>query len=644
METTSQVKEIEISLSENHLRRVAQCDPSIALIELVWNALDAAATRIDVMIKENELGGVAEVHVKDNGTGIESSAIESAFGSLGHSLKAKQPINNRGHRVHGSLGEGRFKAYSLGNQVKWITKNSTGTVTEINGSREAIRRFKIQPTEDKNRPTGTHFIAINGYGAEMKLPSADKLVDRLSIVFAPKLLAENDIKIFINSSALNPELRIDAQETVDLETFSGTKVKTVVWKPSKSKIHEIVWCDESFNARENEEVDASASCDYSVFVASPEVSRAIEENTFELREATILGQIKEKSIEVAQKFIRKNTKEKISRTVHELKDNGVYPYEGIPKGDLETLERNVFNVCATKVIESIPGIASGTKDRQRLTLHLLRTALETSPSSVQHVFEKILKLPKEDIDELSEILNRVSISGLIKLGKLVVDRRDFLSGLEHILFDRESKKSLLERTQLHKILETETWIFGEEFSLGCSDETLNSVLTHHHNRLGHSEEAVELGGGKNKQLYKIPDLVLSRQYKFGVSDQYKHLIVELKRPSVKIGFDEKMQIEKYASAVSGDPRFDKTKTRWVFVAVSTDVKEDISALFQSSDGRVDPGKNPNVEIYIKPWSSIIQAAKGRMDYLWQRTEAQSSKGDGLSYLKDKYPEILEPLS
>lgn len=639
----NQISEIEVSLSENHLKRVSQCDPTHALVELIWNGLDAGATKVDVIIDENPMGGINEIKIKDNGSGISAEILNSAFGSLGDSHKTKQNVNSRGHRVHGSLGEGRFKAYSLGNKVQWTTKSEAGRVTEILGNVTNIRKFSVASKKDDKHPIGTHFTAINGYGAELKLPSAEKLAERLSVVFAPKLLSESDIKVSIGSHVLNPESRISAQLTQEIKGFKETQVKIVVWKPSKSKTQELVWCDDGFNSRGIDSLDVFSNVDCSVFIASPEVARAVQGNTFELRDVSDLAKIREIALEIAHAFVNKTTKEKIAKTVNELQERGVYPYEGKPKSELDSLERNVFNVCATKVIESIPAIATGSKDRQKLTLHLLRTAIESSPSSVQHVFEKILNLPKEHIEELSGILSRVSIMGLIKLGKIVVDRRDFLTGLEHILFEKESRKRLLERTQLHKILEPEAWIFGEEYSLGCSDKTLDDVLAHHRALLKHGSDDAPATLSPGEKLSKIPDLVLSRQYKFGAADQYKHLVVELKRPSVKIGFDEKTQIEKYASAVSSDPRFDKTKTRWIFVAVSSEVKEEVTGLIQSSDGRIDPGKNPNIEIYVKPWSTIIQAAKGRMDYLWQRTEAQSSTGDGVNYLKEKYPDIMSNL-
>ena len=71
---------------------------------------------------------------------------------------------------------------------------------------------------------------------------------------------------------------------------------------------------------------------------------------------------------------------------------------------------------------------------------------------------------------------------------MVADRLNFLVGLEELLFDPENKKSLLERDQLHKILETESWVFGEHYHLTGSEQGLQKVLEKHISHLGNRED------------------------------------------------------------------------------------------------------------------------------------------------------------
>ena len=58
----------EIQVQDDHLSRIAQTrKPISALSELIWKAVDADATRIDVTLINNDLDGLAAIEVADNG-------------------------------------------------------------------------------------------------------------------------------------------------------------------------------------------------------------------------------------------------------------------------------------------------------------------------------------------------------------------------------------------------------------------------------------------------------------------------------------------------------------------------------------------------------------------------------------------------
>jgi hypothetical protein len=67
--------------------------------------------------------------------------------------------------------------------------------------------------------------------------------------------------------------------------------------------------------------------------------------------------------------------------------------------------------------------------------------------------------------------------------------------------------------------------------------------------------------------------------------KFEHLIVELKRPSVKLGSDEVLQIEKYALQIAEDIRFDKGKTKWIFKLIGNDYDSYVR-------GRINQAKSP----------------------------------------------------
>ena len=108
-----------------------------------------------------------------------------------------------------------------------------------------------------------------------------------------------------------------------------------------------------------------------------------------------------------------------------------------------------------------------------------------------------------------------------------------MQGLNIILFDYEMKNRLKERSQLHKILEQNTWIFGEEYNLWASDRELTTVLKAHRDHLDPDlviDEPVKIINKKRG----IVDLMLSRAQRRHRHNDIEHLVVELKAPKVNV--------------------------------------------------------------------------------------------------------------
>jgi hypothetical protein len=89
------------------------------------------------------------------------------------------------------------------------------------------------------------------------------------------------------------------------------------------------------------------------------------------------------------------------------------------------------------------------------------------------------------------MLNRTSLSNLIKASTHVANRLDCLASLRLMVFESEVSKKVRERRELHKILERETWVFGEEYALLVSDQSLDAVLARHRHVLGRKRKAVK---------------------------------------------------------------------------------------------------------------------------------------------------------
>ena len=99
-------------------------DEIVAVMELVKNAYDADATRVDVTFTNVMGEGQGEILIEDDGHGMDMATLIGCWMQPGGSTK--QGDNNRvsrgGRRLLGEKGIGRFAADKLGNALELVTR------------------------------------------------------------------------------------------------------------------------------------------------------------------------------------------------------------------------------------------------------------------------------------------------------------------------------------------------------------------------------------------------------------------------------------------------------------------------------------------------------------------------------------------
>jgi hypothetical protein len=272
-------------------------------------------------------------------------------------------------------------------------------------------------------------------------------------------------------------------------------------------------------------------------------------------------------------YFRTKEVEAARSKIEQWKAEEIYPYRAEPQTTVEKAERQVFDIVALNVNKHLQDFGEQSKRTKAFQLRMLRQAVERGPDELQHILSEVLDLPENTQKELSRLLEDADLANVISASKLVADRLKFVYGLETLLFDPESKKLLKERSQLHRVIaENNTWIFGEEFNLTVDDQSLTAVLRKHRKLIG-EETVIDQPVRRIDGKVGIVDLMLSRSVPQNHADEREHLIVELKRPSVKVGSDEISQIEKYAYTIADDERFRPLRTRWSFWVISNDLNQ-----------------------------------------------------------------------
>lgn len=643
---------VRVQVKQDHLERLVQRSTPIgAVAELIWNALDGDATKVEAAFEENDLGAITAVTVADNGHGIAHDEALQAFRDLGDSWKRRKRTSPGGRAFHGEKGQGRFTAFSIGSKVRWTTRWRDGEQTKkyaISGTDRDLQAFEVgDPEVVRDRQTGTQ-VEITGINRNLRSLQADDAPTRLAELFALYLLRYTEIRIMLNGSRVDPsevEDYVEEYTIEDVTTESGeaveAKLTIIEWKHKVTR--EMVLCDAAGCALASRKTGIHAKgFNFTAYLRSDFVRQ--HEGVLDLDELhPDLTRLTDAAKIIMRDHFRRRSADQAEKVVAQWKEEDVYPYKGLPGNPVEQAERQVFDVVALNVNEYLPDFATSDPRSKRFSFQMLKSAIEQSPSEVRRIVQEVLDLPQEKREELIELLDRTSLSSIINASKVVVNRLDFLMGLEVVLFDHEAKKRTKERKELHRLLAENTWVFGEEFNLAVDDQSLNEVLRKHLALLGRDpdDSAPPVTSPDGKQ--GIVDLMLSKQVRLPRGDEYEHLVVELKRPSKKIGAEVLQQVERYSFAVAGDERFKSSKVRWVFWALSNDMDEFAERKTRQSDrplGQIFRSEDPNITIWARTWNQILDECKGRLRFFQDRLEYMASHEGGLEHLRTVYAKYL----
>jgi len=636
------VQEIEIVVENDHIERLTSASPLVALSELIWNAYDVDAKIVRVEFEAGHLTKLGHIRVIDDGTGIPFEQAATFFQSLGGSWK-KQTFKTPGGRlIHGKKGQGRFKAFALGETVTWVSKSS-GKRFSISGRKSYLKRFRV--TDVTATETSGCTVEIDDVLRDFKIRSEHGFGDQIRDVFALQLYEDAQFRIIYDGAEIDAREAIISVTPYQIEATSAGhdvltgKLEIVEWK--KKIDRRLMLClPGRFSFHSMAPGIHARGFEFTAYLTSDHFQELADDNTEGLVEldARSMALVEATKVKLKEHF-RVREAERSRTKIQEWKDAKIYPYEGPAHDSIEVNERQVFDVVALSLSDYSTDFDKAPSKQQTLILQLVKIAIETGPSALPGILEKVVGLPKGKQEELGELLRKTSLTAVINAAKAVTDRLEFLRALQMLVFDPKSKKQLLERSQLHRIIVQETWIFGEQYNLINDDEDLTSVLKSHLKLLGKDRaelapfEPVVDADGKAA----IVDLMLSCRMPTPTDDERKHLVIELKRPNKPINEDVINQIRKYAKAVALDDRFKHAKVEWDFVVVSNSFT-DGAELEARQSGKprgvvLDLDQPTKIRVWAKTWGEIIQEAEGILTFYKRRLEYQADDKEALRYLR-----------
>lgn len=632
----------EVKTHNKHIAQTyANLKPEKALHEVIYNALDASAIHIDIRIKKNNLGVISEISVTDNGIGIPKPNRDDdsdPFLHLGESQKKPGQKNNFNRMYHGKTGEGRYKAFSLGRLIVWDTKTATeSTRIKINIDTPYAPEITDNP-EDSSVTTATGTVCTIYVNGAKPYKFVSNLKADLERFFLTRI-KDTNINMTLDGENLSVDAHVESESIKETlpEPNADTDVKTIVWKTTTADNNRIFYCDRDFNTlQEGRLEDDKVKSDYSIYIASERIEQACKDNTLDLMSMSPeFESIKTAAKGIGKAFRDIHKKQQASDIIDKLKELNVYPYNDEMKlTETEEEIKEVYDDIIIKLNEKKPAFFKNNKQKTKSILDTLKIIIEKDPENFQFIIEKLADLTPEESQEFADLLRKIPIQNIVKTVRTVTNRLLFMESLKQIAYGG-LQGSMKERTELHKILEREAWIFGENNHLTFSDKSFNTIISDIRNGMTDwsGEDVVE--GGQ-----RIPDLFFTAKGHIG---KVPHaLIVELKRPNCKIGKKEIQQIKDYYDIVAARAEFANYHIDLIIVSSETDDNVGRELMQGSSDLLSYCHDNPNKHLFVRRWCDIIDNNEAALSELKKELELNPDGKDGMDYLADQHGDIVKP--
>jgi Histidine kinase-, DNA gyrase B-, and HSP90-like ATPase len=660
LSNTGFVAWVPIQAGQDHLRQYTKKGTIEALAELIWNGLDAEAATVDVDIESQsmlapsrELSYVTRIVITDTGHGIDADRAQEQFSSLGDSWKTSlngRTLNSK-RALHGSAGRGRFLAYSLGDRVRWSSiSNFGGSLrrVEISGTSDRINGFQVDEIAELTEPssTGTTVVINVPQGRPLSALLRDDLVEQLTARFAIHLLGNPDLAVRVNGIRLDPSSMIEGSPvnvplSVDTDDYLGYEppVMTIVdWADSVKVPTGVVLCTaDGVSLLEIDKGTASSNVRATGYLRwSGWAVAGIDLITSQLEHASII----DAGRRALAKHIAARTDSLMATIVTTLKEERAYPYPDEITDPVQETERQLFDLVA---VTARGPLRSSTPQNRKMTARLLQLALQERPESLDHILADVLSLSDVEREELADLLTYTPLSKIVSAAAEVTRRLDLLATLRNVIYTRRVAAAMREVDQLHPLVKDNVWLFGEPWRLSASEIGLTNVLR----EVARSDLALEADLIRQGQHILLPegkrgrvDLLMQRTL-IGPDNQQSRLVVELKRPSIKLGDRELDQVRKYARVLT--EHAGAGKSHWSFWLVGSEVISELKAELSQVDrewGHIVATEK--YDLRVTTWGTLLDQAERSLQFYKEQLTYSASQEESTARIRHRHEELLPP--
>jgi hypothetical protein len=604
-----------------------------AIAEYIWNGFDAKASCIEILHLDNDLGGIEEIVVRDNGVGIPNNLLKYKFIPFLESEKRFEMMNNKARsHIHGRKGIGRLTFFHFATQAQWET-----VFSEIDGKR---KKYTIQI----NANTLDDYLETEAISTEEPIGTSvtfscnknidiETLQNYLMKEFAwyLELNKANNYMINIDSTPLNYSRIIEDFDT-QVISYSQTNVQYEVnfiqWKEKLNEEYSKYYFIDSDN---NEIYKKNTSLNnkgdnfhHSVYIKSS-FFNDFNFGSSKSEEQVLFGHTEhDKEFKYLMQEVHKLLKSKrrpflkiyTDKLINDFEKNKVFPiynlenpWERARKHELENVVRELYQV-EPKIFVNL------NIEQKKTFVRLLDLVMDSGERpKLFNILGDIVELDSSDREQLADLLGVSKLTSIIKTLNLIRDRYTAISQLNDLVFKKELNAN--ERDHLQKFIEKHYWIFGEQYHLVTAaepkfEEALRRYIYHltevkTDNKINHPDKLKEM------------DIFMVRQDKR--NDIITNIVVELKRPSVTLGQKQYFQVDTYLDVIFKQDQFNAKNMFWEFYLVGNHYDSFIVRQFENAKNHGEKSlayKSDRYKIYVKTWSEILAEFELRHNFLNER--------------------------
>lgn len=632
---------------------------SEVISQYIWNGFEAGATKVSIDFDNtSELGTIFSFSITDNGSGLNYEKLDQNFGFFLDSTKVRSKNSSL---IHGGKGKGRLSFQLFAGKAVWHTTyaDADGLLKDYDITITKGAKDDYDPTDPvdsirTNPGTTVEFRAVENITTHTFEDGNLEHALKLQFGWFLHLNKDKKFKVTINGNDLDYDSIIrESKHTLkrfkdedDNDKFYSFTIDYIRWgeKIKEKNYYYFLNSNQEEMFKEytsfNNTAGGAHGFYHGVYITSDFFDRfdsgqdenptaqtnllAIQCKSNSAYKA-LLAYLKDDLLKKRKEFYKESAHKawqgfEDRKTIPQYRDNEI---ENIRKDSLKQVVESLYTIE--------PAIFVGLKPEQEKTmLGLMDIVLDSDEKEdvIKIVDSVVNDLTAEQRREFAETLEKIKLSNVVEVLKLVVSRQRVIEGLRKLVF--ELTKFTNERDHIQLAVQANTWLFGEEFGAVTFDKTFEESLKRYTYLLDGKKSFEELTDEeKNRRM----DIFMTRQRLvndpiYGNTTQLEeNIIIELKRPSVTLGKIQMRQVEDYRDIIKKNPQFHSQMKLWKFFLVGNNIDDDIKAAYKTSEIRskrflVD--WQEDFEIYVMTWADIFDMYRIRNDFLLNKLDADKS--------------------